>query len=187
MVYYFHIKTLHFKSKAYILTKLALGFGVVGDVFLMLKGDKPFFYGVLAFMIGQILYIAAFTVKQKNTIRNTQTNIILTIVTLIIVAGGVQNCLLFWPLIKSDKITITIYTIVIAGLVASALQRYGYTNNRSYYLTVLGALLFAISDNILAYFKFNNIKSIWGQVAVMITYYFGQYFIMHGMIASGKV
>jgi hypothetical protein len=56
---------------------------------------------------------------------------------------------------------------------------------KSFWGVLLGAILFGISDNILGYFKFNNIANAYSQVAVMITYYASQYlltnFILEGM------
>ena len=46
----------------------------------------------------------------------------------------------------------------------------------------LGGFLFAISDNVLAMLKFNGISTNFGRFIIMLTYYSGQYLIMHGCI-----
>lgn len=39
-----------------------------------------------------------------------------------------------------------------------------------------------ISDNLLAFLKFNEIKTDEGRAIIMLTYYGAQYFIMHGAL-----
>ena len=46
----------------------------------------------------------------------------------------------------------------------------------------LGGFLFSISDNVLAVLKFNGISTNFGRFIIMLTYYSGQYLIMHGCI-----
>jgi ABC-type Fe3+-siderophore transport system permease subunit len=44
----------------------------------------------------------------------------------------------------------------------------------SYLLILFGAMMFGVSDNTLAYFKFNHIKSDMAAAFVMTTYYTAQ-------------
>ena len=47
--------------------------------------------------------------------------------------------------------------------------------------------LFAVSDNMLAFFKFNQIKTDSGRFLIMLTYYGSQYFIMHGALHQSNL
>jgi len=61
-----------------------------------------------------------------------------------------------------------------------AVKRYELTTPYSYSFTILGAILFGLSDNLLGFLKFNKISTDVGRAMVMLLYYSGQYFIMHG-------
>lgn len=63
-------------------------------------------------------------------------------------------------------------------MVCHAILRKNLTTPTSYTAALVGSLLFAASDNILAMLKFHHYKTVWGQVAVMATYYAAQYFIL---------
>lgn len=47
---------------------------------------------------------------------------------------------------------------------------------------MIGSLLFGISDNLLAFLKFNHFHTDIGRMMIMLTYYASQYFIMHGSL-----
>ena len=47
--------------------------------------------------------------------------------------------------------------------------------------------LFAVSDNLLAFLKFNGIKTDSGRFLIMLTYYGSQYFIMHGALHQSNL
>jgi uncharacterized membrane protein YhhN len=51
----------------------------------------------------------------------------------------------------------------------------------SFWLVLIGALLFGISDNALAFFKFNKIHSEAGAAFIMATYYTAQCLISEGI------
>ena len=66
----------------------------------------------------------------------------------------------------------------------ACLHRYERSSQKSFFLVVIGVVLFISSENILAYLKFNQIKVQLGSFAVMSTYYGAQFFIMHGALAQ---
>ena len=72
-----------------------------------------------------------------------------------------------------------IYGLVLSGMAISASLR---TNtDASFWLVLIGALLFGVSDNTLAYFKFNEIKSQSASAFIMATYYTAQCLINEGI------
>lgn len=48
-------------------------------------------------------------------------------------------------------------------------------------------LLFTISDNLLGFLKFNQIKTDLGRAIIMLTYYAAQYFLMHGALHQSNL
>ena len=48
-------------------------------------------------------------------------------------------------------------------------------------------VLFSVSDNMLAFLKFNAIKTDLGRSIIMLTYYSAQYFIMHGALHQSNL
>ena len=52
---------------------------------------------------------------------------------------------------------------------------------------IIGVVLFSVSDNLLAFLKFNHYKTDLGRFAIMLTYYGAQYFIMHGALHQSNL
>ena len=75
--------------------------------------------------------------------------------------------------------------IVLMAMVATAALRYGRTNPDSYLLVVCGAILFMVSDSILAINKFNTSFPM-AAPAIMLTYILGQYLMVEGVIRHDK-
>lgn len=78
------------------------------------------------------------------------------------------------------KTLCTIYGVVLTLMITCAILRYKATTRESYWLVIFGVVLFGISDNLLAFLKFNDISSDIGRVLVMVTYYGSQYLITYG-------
>ena len=86
-----------------------------------------------------------------------------------------------------DRVLFPLYGFVLCLMNVFSVQRYEKTNASSYKLIVLGAVLFAISDNMLGFLKFNKIYSDLGRAGVMLFYYGGQYLLMHGGIKHSSL
>jgi len=79
------------------------------------------------------------------------------------------------------KVPVILYMVIILLMLLSALNRYGKVNGLSYILVVIGAMLFVISDSLIAITKFHmNIN--FGGIVIMITYVAGQYLIALGCL-----
>lgn len=65
-----------------------------------------------------------------------------------------HNWYTLWDVFPS-KVLFAPYAGLLAVEVVVALKRYEKTNNNSFRFTLLGVLLFVISDNLLAFLKFN--------------------------------
>ena len=81
-----------------------------------------------------------------------------------------------------NKILFPLYGLALALMVTCAFKRYEFTTPYSFGFVFSGSLLFALSDNLLGFLKFNQIKTDFGRMIIMFTYYAGQYLIMHGSL-----
>ena len=84
------------------------------------------------------------------------------------------------------KIPVMIYAMVLIVMVMNAVFRYGRTPLVSFWLVVVGALLFMASDSILAINKFYAAIPSSGPL-IMITYITAQFLIVVGIIKHSSV
>mgnify|MGYP003574989249 CR=1 FL=1 len=179
MVFYFYQTKLKGRFAKRIF--FGLFFGLVGDVLLMFNHINPsfFIYGLVAFLIGHLLYITAFYLdyKYNPSIEKKATRWALLIF-------GVF-CLGFYmvlrPYLGNMKIPVMVYAFVISLMGIMAVNRKGRVGTVSYKLILTGAVLFICSDGILAYNKFVEGFRFAG-VAIMATYMLAQYLITVGAI-----
>lgn len=68
-----------------------------------------------------------------------------------------------------------------------AVRRYSRTTTYSFWYILIGSLLFGISDNLLGFLKFNHIKTNFGRMIIMLTYYSAQFLIMHGSLQHSNL
>jgi uncharacterized membrane protein YhhN len=78
-----------------------------------------------------------------------------------------------------------IYALAITLMALTALFRYGRTNSTSFLLIFIGAVLFMVSDSLLAINKFHHAFSAAGAL-VMLTYSVAQFLIVEGALAHEK-
>ncbi|MES2447457.1 MAG: lysoplasmalogenase [Bacteroidota bacterium] len=160
---------------------IGLLFGLIGDCLLMFVDVNGafFMYGLLAFLIGHLLYISAFYLDYKwnPSIEKAATRIAL-------VVFGIF-CAVFYLFIRPHlggmKFPVLIYAFVISLMAMMAVNRKGRVSTLSYQLIFFGAILFLISDSVLAYNKFVNPFKGAGLV-IMSTYMLAQFLITIGAV-----
>lgn len=158
------------------ITFLALGFSVLGDILLMFvhKSEHFFTLGLVAFLLAHVMYIIVF-LKQRNKNRSAYGFVLVLLVyaaSLFYFLYGNLGYMLF---------PVVIYTLVILGMATAAYLRKDSVNIVSYGLVLVGAILFVISDSILALNKFYEPLA-HSNISIMITYAFAQYFIVIGIL-----
>ncbi|MDT0557396.1 lysoplasmalogenase [Ichthyenterobacterium sp. W332] len=158
------------------LTLLALIFSLFGDILLMFVDKSPHFFtfGLVSFLIAHIMYIMVFL---KH--RNRSMSFIGFMIFLLIYAVG-----LFYLLkdgLGDMLVPVIIYMLVILSMSTSAYLRRAKVENVSYYLVLFGAVLFMISDSILALNKFYQTIPM-SNFSIMITYALAQYLIILGIL-----
>ncbi len=79
------------------------------------------------------------------------------------------------------KIPVTLYCIVILTMLLAAINRKSKVNRQSYQYGLLGALLFVLSDTMIAINKFEEPFEL-ARMAIMTAYITAQYFIAMGCL-----
>ena len=158
------------------LTLAALICSVLGDIFLMFvsKSEHFFTIGLIAFLLAHLMYISVF-LKHKNK----DMSITVFVILLLLYASG-----LFYVLkdgLGVMLIPVLIYMFVILSMATSAYVRKHKISSISYKLVLIGAILFMISDSILALHKFY--KPIpWSNISIMLSYALAQFLIVFGIL-----
>ncbi|MHA8060287.1 lysoplasmalogenase [Aquirufa beregesia] len=157
---------------------LALFFAWLGDVFLMIPGSNPLFFqlGLGGFLIMQWIYIDMFR-KQINKVLSPVNGV--TIVVAIYVLGLLS--LLLPQMNLALAIPVVIYAISLGTMLWFALQRKSSVSLWNYQWILGGAILFVLSDSLLAinkfYYSFPG-NSFW----VMSTYILAQLLLTQGLV-----
>jgi len=145
---------------------MGLGFSLIGDVLLMVPRDL-FLYGLVSFLVAQICYIVAF--RRGVKIR-------LTLLVMPFALFGILMYWLLWPGLEQMKIPVLLYLIIILLMGWLAAERHTKLPNRFTRWAAVGAVLFIISDAILAVNRF-RFDFAFSTYLVMISYYFAQWLI----------
>lgn len=154
----------------------ALFFSWAGDVLLMFQDRIPdfFLFGLSAFLLAHIFYIIFFhSIRVKEGIKGK--------LILLLPVALYYAVLIFWlsPYLGDMKMPVVIYGLVISFMLMLALHMLFVRNKEAGKLLVTGALLFVLSDSLLAINKFYQPFQLAG-VAIMLTYGLAQYFIVKG-------
>lgn len=176
LIFYFYCQSNGLGPKTKIITLLALVFSLLGDVLLMFVDLSPhyFMFGLVSFLVAHVCYCLVFLIY-----RNPNINFLGVSALLCIYAFG-----LFYLLkdgLGNLLIPVIVYMIVILMMVMTAFLRQKRVPKKSFILVFIGALLFVISDSILAMNKF-YMPLKFSSISIMLTYALAQYFIVLGLI-----
>ena len=157
---------------------LALFFSWAGDMLLMFVSKDEIFFllGLASFLLAHVFYIIFF--HQVRVEEGVKSNPWLLVIVVIYYAALVS-----WlsPYLGDMKIPVRIYGIVISFMFMLAMHMLVIKNKQAGKWMMGGALLFVISDSVLAINKFYNPFDMAG-VVIMITYGLAQLFIVQGAI-----
>jgi len=174
---FLYSQSVEFRNKWYA---MALIFCFFGDVFLLYSGENVFKFGLGFFLIAHLLFI---TIVAKRIEKISFLNGFISIISFSIVLF----LLLF--LLKDSLndlfIPVLIYGVVICTFGVVSLLDFLNTKSKKSLLMFLGAIVFIVSDAILAINKFYN-AALALQVAVMVTYISAQYLIYSSMVLDKK-
>ena len=157
---------------------LALLFSWIGDIFLLFETRNAsfFLFGLSAFLIAHIFYILFFhSVRTQEKIKSKAG-------LLIVVALYYATLItLLYPYFGEMKITVPVYGIVISFMLLLALHMLFISNKSAGQMMMAGAILFVISDSILAINKFYSPFQNAG-ILIMLSYGLAQLMIVAGAI-----
>ena len=159
---------------------IALFFSWLGDMFLLFENKNPLFFifGLASFLTTHVLYIIYFLSIRHNNITLLKKQPWLIILVLVY---GTSLVWLLYPKLEDLKIPVLVYSIVICTMLLCSLHIFFKANKPANMFFVLGALLFVLSDSLLAINKFYQPFAFAG-VCIMLTYCAAQYFIVTGFI-----
>ena len=135
----------------------ALGFSLLGDVFLMLPADL-FLAGLGAFLVAHLAYIGAFPASVVP-------RLIWLAVVLGVLAPVAIRILRAVP-DRGLRAPVAVYSVAIALMVASAIASGSA-------VAIAGAGLFLVSDMMIAWNRFVQPHP-WAPLAIIVTYHLGQ-------------
>ncbi len=176
-------KFTNVKMRMLLLTSLIFAWG--GDILLLfddpnLDFDRELFFkaGLGSFFVAQVLYIFIFAIHSK---KNNKRALVLRRPIILLVMLLVAGIILFEIRDTAGDLLIPVlaYTFALLGMVISALNRRGRTNDVSFWMVVLGAFSFLLSDTLIAFDHFHT--EIDGMY-VMATYMFAQGMIIMGLL-----
>lgn len=167
---------------------VALFFCWLGDVLLIFQSKDSLFFisGLASFLTGHIVYI--FCYRQLQTISSSKELLGSQKVRFAfpIILAGTGLVTILYPLLGALRIPVMIYALAITLMALTALFRYGRTNSTSFLLIFIGAVLFMISDSVLAINKFHHSFSSAGAL-IMLTYCLAQFFIVEGALCHERL
>jgi uncharacterized membrane protein YhhN len=144
-----------------------LVFSLLGDVALMFP-DKWFQAGLVAFLAAQVLYILAFKPQSGHSVP--------PLTFLPFVLYGLLMYFLLAPHLGPLKVPVLVYVAAITLMAGFAAARYVDRGGAKPLLAFAGAILFLISDSVLAYDRFAR-KVPGARVVVLGTYFPAQLLI----------
>lgn len=166
----------------------AFAFAFYGDV-LLIKGDTELFFilGVLMFMLCHLFYVKAFT-PINYTLKLLFQDLLKNwwiVIFLFAIGSSV-----YWSIYSSIglilKISVALYIFVIIAMTVFAFLRKPYTSKMSYQSGIVGALLFMLSDAVLAVDMFAY-GIPYAKAIIMLTYAAAQYFIAFTFIKESEL
>lgn len=142
-------------------------FSLAGDVFLMLPADR-FIQGLVSFFVAHLFYIAAFIVEGGQEPR--------PLMMLPFMLYGMLMLQLLWPHLGKLRLPVLAYMLVILMMGWTATGRWIGTGQPGSLFAFLGAILFIISDSVLAFDRFKR-HFTKAQVYILATYFTAQWLI----------
>ena len=157
---------------------LALFFSWAGDIFLLFEErvSNFFLFGLSAFLVAQVFYIVFFhNIRMREYIRGNALLLLLVIVYYSILINVLS------PYLGNMKLPVRIYGVVLSFMVMLAMHTMLGKNKKAALWMTMGAILFVVSDSLLAFNKFFSPFNNAG-VIIMLTYGLAQLFITEGAV-----
>lgn len=159
---------------------IALAFGLVGDIFLLIRKSAAFLVGLVAFLAGHVLYIAIFLYLSDFP---ENVNLPLILIGSFLLLTLIPVSILLIKFAKKMSYPAILYYSLLMMMCFSACTLYGNISLLAFCLTMSGSILFVLSDTILGVRKFTSILRD-NTLLVMATYFPAQLLIAIGMVLA---
>jgi uncharacterized membrane protein YhhN len=162
---------------------IALIFSFLGDTFLLFDNQNEIFFllGLGSFLVAQAAYAFIFF---KDIYKPKPFSLVYLFAVLTIVLGYVV--VFFYNLHSSlgaMKIPVFIYALAVASMGMMSALRFKSVPDKSFYLVLVGATLFIISDTFIAVDKFLFEGQFpFASLIIMSTYIIAQFLIVKGLL-----
>lgn len=180
LIIYFFVNRRGLGSSTRNFTLLALVLSLLGDILLMLDDENPIFFiaGLGSFLLAHIMYTMVFLKKRK-----VHTRIWIFLLVLFIYGLG-----LFYMIqtgMGHMLIPVIFYIIAIFTMATAAYARRGRVIKASFHLVLFGAILFLLSDSMIAIDKFYQ-PFAFSNISIMLSYGLAQLFIVLGILKQNE-
>jgi uncharacterized membrane protein YhhN len=187
-------KTIHSTTQLVIFKPLTMGFilclaivfgyhhpdlyffAIIGGLFLSLIGDvflifpeKYFLRGLIGFLIAHLLYIVAFSSGRSLTVTWW--------ILLVFILYGLSAFMFLLPNLNKMMLPVGLYVSVIIVMTWQAWERWLWFQDRMTLYAAVGAVLFLISDSLLAFNRFKRSFQM-AEILILSTYFSAQYLIV---------
>jgi uncharacterized membrane protein YhhN len=156
----------------------ALFFSWAGDVLLMFQEKDSMFFmlGLSAFLLAHVFYIVFFLgIKNREQVKFRP---LLLVIVAVYYAGLIY---LLYPKLANMRMPVMVYGVVISAMFMLAMHMLFIKKEIAGKYMISGALLFVVSDSVLAINKFYQPFDGAG-IIIMLTYGLAQLFIVKGTI-----
>jgi uncharacterized membrane protein YhhN len=157
---------------------VALLCGWAGDILLMLKDEKWFLYGMVAFLLNQIFFIISFFISISDISDFNIWGLFLLGPVILTILFSVPR---FINKTGDLKIPVLVYMIAILLMHIAAVLRLAEFAGLEFILIYLGSIFFIVSDVFLALNKWDEAAK-QKRIINMITYFLAQFYIALGAI-----
>ncbi|MGD9327400.1 MAG: lysoplasmalogenase [Cyclobacteriaceae bacterium] len=160
---------------------LAILFSFFGDVLLIFmdQGEIWFSTGLAAFLLAQVFYSITYR-HYRYEKSNVSGKAIKMVYSLIIIAYAIILWINLYPHLGDMLLPVTLYTLTILVMVIMAIFRDNRTSRLSFYLVFSGAVIFLVSDSMIAINKF-MVPVPYERLLVISTYMIAQFLIISGL------
>ncbi|MEA9412379.1 lysoplasmalogenase [Flavobacterium sp. PL02] len=173
-----------FPSKKILLG--ALLFSWIGDVILLFadKAEIYFILGLVAFLISHVIYIILFNKQNKPDVPKNKGVFFIGLALILVYLATMLTVLL--PKLGDLQLPVIVYALTISTMLLYAFSGYLIWKKPANTYILVGAIIFVLSDSILAMDKFYEpiYKS---SFFIMLTYLMAQYLIVIGILKLNSV
>jgi uncharacterized membrane protein YhhN len=162
---------------------VALLCGWAGDFFLMLKNEKWFLYGMVAFLLNQIFFIISFLIPISDI---SDFNIWGLFLLGPVILTMLLTLLKYINKTGDLKIPVLVYMAAILIMHIAAILRLAEFAGLEFIFIYIGSIFFIVSDTFLALNKWDE-PAKQKRIINMVTYFLAQFYIALGAIFTSLV